>query len=233
MPKRQLRLPITTQSGRSIPRPALHISPAAWSRIERAYGSKIPISVRAQIKAATVKYLWLAKMERGAAPLKSAPGSVAALRKATDGLLDQLKDIQNCSGDVQSFVGHIIRQRLRLPHQQPLSDHLGGFVRDLSIFAAVLHAVDISSAAPIEQRKKRFEQIWAQDSQQDGRARVAWVRSVRTALKVSGLPAGISKLKDYPFVRLVRAIQNELPSEGRAFTIASLADAIYVAAHSN
>jgi hypothetical protein len=219
MPARQQRLPITT----GIPRPTFQISPVAWLRLEKAYGCKIPPAIRGRIEQVTIKYLWLADMERAAAPLKSAEVNVATIRKAADELLSRLKAVQDCASDVHSFLGHIIRQHLKLPSGRPLGDDLGGFVVDLEALASVLARIDVSGTP---------------DAQQNGQAWSNWALDIRTAMKEAGLPYGASKdttrsVSDSPFVQLVAALQQECPPGYRPFTeMRSLADAIYRASRS-
>jgi hypothetical protein len=217
MPAQQRRLPITT----GIALPPLQISPAAWLRIEKAYGCKIRPAVRDRIERLTIKYLRLASMEHAAAPLQSARVNVATIRKPAEKLLTKLKAVQDCDSDVHSFVGHIIRQNLKLSSRRPLGDDLGGFVGDLEKLVAVLARIDVSEAP---------------DAQQNGQAWPSWARDIRAVVKEAGLPHGVSKdtmrsASDSAFVRLVAALQLECPLGYRPFTqTRALADAIYRAA---
>ena len=214
MPAQQRRLPITT----GITLPTLQISPATWSRIEKAYGRKIQPAVRDRIERLTTKYLHLASMERAAAPLQSARVNVATVRSSAEKLLAKLKAVQDCDSDVHSFVGHIIRQNLKLSSRRPLGDDLGGFVHDLEKLVAVLARIDVSGAP---------------DAQQNAQAWSRWAREIRTVIKEAGLPHGVSKdttrsASDSAFVRLVAALQLECPPGYMPFTqMRPLADAIY------
>jgi hypothetical protein len=223
MPKRKLLLPNTIDPARplsSIPAPQLQFSPAVWARLESAYCCKIPVLIRRQIEEAGRNYVWLASMENEAKPFASAKNNVSAVRKTAAKLLQELRSIQDCDDDVRSFVGHLIRQRLKLPSQRPLGDHLGGFVRDLEVLAHTLADLDVSQS---------------RDGQKKGRAWAAWAMKIRAILKDAGLPHTVSKdtrsASDSPFVRLLAALQQVFPHRYRPFTqMRSLAEAICRAA---
>jgi hypothetical protein len=84
--------------------------------------------------------------------------------------------------------------------------------------------------------KKKLTIIEATGTQQEGAAWRNWVRKLVAILKKAKppRPAGVSKVSDYPLLRLVNALQNELPwgRKTSASSLRSLAEAIYDAARS-
>jgi hypothetical protein len=222
MPRHKLHLPTTTGTSK----PAFQMSAQAWTSVEKKYGNKLPDQIRIRIEDATLKYLWLAQMERGALPLTSARDIISAVHQAAQALLEQLKAIHDCDDDARSLVGHLLRPRIKLPNRKPLGDHLKGLVRDLEILNLALF--DTKAA------------VQTAGYQQKGQAWSAWVRNLRDILKEAGLPCGISKDRDTddsastasPFVRLVYQIQEDYPQERWRFKGArSLATAMYRAIH--
>src|SRR5215831_3503809 len=98
MPRRHLRIPITT----GIPRATFQLSLEAWARVETAFGRPIPTDTRGRIEEGTRDYLQLAAMEEKAAPLTFAFEEIAATRKAAQELIERLTAIHSCKSDVHS-----------------------------------------------------------------------------------------------------------------------------------
>lgn len=225
MPRKQLRLPVTT----GIAKPAFQMSPEMWARVEKKYRNKIPDPIRKRIEDAIVDYLWLAEMESGALPLTSARDIISAAHKNAEGLLTQLKAIQNCDSDAHMLVGHLLRPRVKLPNRKPLRDHLAEFLRDLEILNLALS----DTAANI--RSDTATDIQRAGYQQQGQAWNIWVRKLRNLLKEAGLPCGINRNIDtsaLPFVRLVYQLQEDCPQGDRRFKdTRALTLAMYRAIH--
>jgi hypothetical protein len=236
MPRSKLRLAVTT----GVSKPAFKMSSLAWALVEDQYGYKLAVDTRKQIENATLRHLWLDQMERAALPLTSATNILSAAQKSAQELLERLNAIDLKpnfdpdsepsiravrDGDAQSFIGHLLRSRLRLPRGPrgrsfALADHLGMFVRDLEALTLAMSDVH----ADVE----NF------GYQQEGQFR-DWVGDLRGILKNAELPCGISRnidTKPSPFVRLVYGIQGSYPQGAwrydneRALTLA-----IYAAIH--
>jgi hypothetical protein len=230
MPARVLRLPIATQKpnapgGRSsIPRPAINITPDAWTRIEKSsYRLKFSVAVRQQIEGAIVKYVWLAKIEQTAEPLAAAKKifrRISKLGPLVHQLLPDLWGITKCETDAHSLIRHKLGQLFRAPSQRPpFGDHLGSFIPDLAAFSDALNKIDTLETL---------------DCQQHGDAWSGWINDLTAIFQQAGLRAGVSKdtrcKEDSLFVRFVAALQKELPQDQllQPFTeLRSLADAIY------
>ena len=221
MPARLLRLPITS----SIPRPALNITPDAWTRIEKSsYRLKFSDALREHIERATVKYVWLAKMEDKAEPLAAAKEilrRISKLRPLVHQLLPDLRGISKCETDAHSLLRHKLGQLFRAPsqHRRPFGDHFGSFILDLAAFSEALNKIGTLETS---------------DCQQHGDAWSGWVNDLTAIIQQAGLRAGVSKdtrcKEDSLFVRFVAAVQKELPRDQflQPFTeLRSLADAIY------
>jgi hypothetical protein len=219
------------------------MSSPAWTLVEGKYGYKLAVNTRKQIEKATFVYLWLDQMERAALPRTSSTDILSAAQKSAQALLEQLNalDLKPTfhpdsepsasvkavrDGDAQSFIGHLLRSRLRLPRgprdrSLALADHLGIFVRDLEALILALSGVE----ADVENS----------EYQREGQAFRDWVRNLRRILKNAGLPCGTSRntdTKPSPFVRLVYAIQSCHPQEAwRYDKEKSLTLAIYAAIH--
>jgi hypothetical protein len=103
MPKRKTLLPVAT----GIAEPAFQMSRDAWARVEKKYRNKIPGPIRNRIKKAIVDYIWLRQMEIVALPLTCARDIISAAHDNAEGLLTQLKAIQNCDSDAHALVGYL------------------------------------------------------------------------------------------------------------------------------
>jgi hypothetical protein len=233
MPWYKPRLPVTT----GILKPAFQMSPETWARVETQYRYKIPDSIRERIGDAIVRYLWLVQMEHEAPPLTSARDIISAAYKDAEGLgkhlratVRQLKAIQSCDSDGHALVGHLLRQRVKLPNRKPLRDHLAELVRDLEIFVG---DVEILNAALFDAEAN----VQTAGYQQKGQAWNAWVRSLRVILKEADLPLGINRDNDAtpaPFVRLVYQLQAACPQGKWSFKDErALALAMYRAIHTS
>jgi hypothetical protein len=165
------------------------MSSLAWVLVEDQYGYKLAVDTRKQIENATLKHLWFDQMARAALPLTSATDILSAAQKSAKELLERLNAIDLKpnfdpdsepsiravrDGDAQSFIGHLLRSRLRLSRGPrgrsfALADHLGMFVRDLEALTLAMSDVH----ADVE----NF------GYQQDGQAFRDWVRDLRGILK--------------------------------------------------
>jgi hypothetical protein len=259
MPPRQPRIPVTT----GIPKSAFQFSSDSWLRVEKTYRKQIPSDVRDRIEEATRDYLWLLESEQKAAPMADASDEISATRKAAQALVERLTAIHDCKSDVHSFVGHLISQRLKLSTRWPLSDHLADLIRGLELLASALSEMDADGArqsalaetadARVERNgtaipmsretaksyasaayKAKAVALQSGGTQKEGDAWRGWVRKLQVILRQSNLPAGTSKSANYPLVRLVDAIQNELPKDRKISGrfLGSLADGIYQAVRS-
>jgi hypothetical protein len=231
MPRNKWRNPVTTR----ILKPAFQISPETWACVETQYRYKIPDSIREHIKEAIVRYLWLVQMEHEAAPLTSARDIISAASKDAEGLgrhlratVRHLQAIHNCDSDLHALVGHLLRQRIKLPKRKPLRDHLAELIRDLEILVC---DIEILNAALLNTKAN----VHTAGYQQKGQAWNAWVRSLRVILKEAGLPLSINRDKDAPsapFVRLVYQLQAACPQGKWSFKDErALALAMYRAIH--
>ena len=202
-----------------------------------------------------MNYLRLAEMEQKASPLASMTDEISATRKAADALLQRLQPIQGAATDVHSHIRHLVAQRLKLETRWPLGDYIKDVVDALGLLSSVLSELDAKGArdtvlaetadANIERNgtavqmprktarahasaayKTGMAALEAAGSQQEGDAWRTWVRRLRNILKEAGLSHGVSKAPDYPLLRLVGALNEELPKDRRKFSV-SLADAIY------
>jgi hypothetical protein len=168
-------------------------------------------------------------MEIVALPLTCAGDIISAAHDNAEGLLTQLKAIQNCDSDAHALVGHLLRRRVKLPNRKPLQDHLAELLRDLEILNLALS----DTAANI--RADTATEIQRAGYQQKGQAWNIWVRNLRNILKEARLPCGINRNIDtsaLPFVRLVYQLQEECPQGGWRFTkTPNLTLAMYRAIH--
>src|SRR5215471_1189569 len=143
MPVRQKKLPLATQAGRSpvigqpeyidigetacrpniiepgqppsfITPPKLEISLREWLIIERRYDEKLEPKTRAQLQAASAKYLYNAKMEHAALPLTLANDTFADLLKSACNFLKRLAPVQWCATDTHTFIRARLQPKLRL-----------------------------------------------------------------------------------------------------------------------
>jgi hypothetical protein len=218
------------------------------------------MDVRDRIEGTTINYLRLAEMEQKAPPPASAMDEISATRKAADALLQRLQPIQSAATDAQSFVRHLIAQRLKSEKRGALSDPIKDLVRALGLLSSVLSELDANGAhkaalietigahverngakgpMPRETAKKyastlyktKMAALQAFGTQQEGDAWRDWIRRLRNILKEADLPAGVSKSSVcYPLFRFVKALNEELPKDRRKLSD-SLADAIYDAIH--
>ena len=240
MPARILRLPIATQKPsnataieparprRSIPRPKLNITSAAWARLEKSSDRvKFLQVVREQIEAVAVKYLWLKKMEEEAEPLAAAKkilNKISKLGPLVRQLLPDLTAINSCETDAHALIRHKLSQHFHAPSRPPFGDHLSCFIPNLTAFADALN---------------RIGSLETTDCQQYGNAWKGWIIDLTTIIRQAGLRTGVSKdsrcKDDSLFVYFVLALQKELPQDQflQPFTDPrSLADAIYRARRS-
>jgi hypothetical protein len=240
MPRSKSLLAVTT----GVSKPTFRMSSRAWVLVEDQYGYKLAVDTRKQIENATLRHLWLDQMERDALPRTSATEILSAVQKSAQELLERLNALdlkpnfdpdskpsasvrRVRDGDAQSFIGHLLRSRLRLPsgprrRSFALVDHLGMFVRDLEALTLAMSDVH----ADVE----NF------GYQQEGQAFRDWVRDLKGILKNAGLPCGTSRnidtKKSLPFVRLVYGIQGTYPQWAwRYDNERALALAIYAAIH--
>jgi hypothetical protein len=190
------------------------------------------------------------------APLQaSARDEISETRKAADALLQRLQSIESAATDVHSIVRHLIAQRLKLETRGSLNDHIKDLVHALGLLSSVLSELDAKgardaalaetidanverngTAVPMPRKtakayasaayKTGMAALEAAGSQQEGDAWRDWIRRLRNILKEADLPHGVSKAQDYPLLRLVDALNEELPKNRRKFS-GSLADAIY------
>ena len=266
MPVRQKKLPLATQAGRSpvigqpkyidigetacrpniiepgqppsfITPPKLEISLREWLIIERRYDEKLEPKTRAQLQAASAKYLYNAKMEHAALPLTLANDTFADLLKSACNFLKRLAPVQGCATDTHTFIRARLQPKLRLPSQRLLGDQLSGFRRDLEAFIDAMNQVNFSPGPCSQEDAAKIKATWEVGVQMRGAAWDAWVNDVTTIIKQVRLPYGVMKgavphieRDSSQFVRLIAALQDQFPDEDfyKPFRkLPSIAEAIY------
>jgi hypothetical protein len=203
--------------------PAFNVDAVQWRRIEKAYGSSLPPSVRTQIVRATEAYVFLQSFEQTSEGLAKAKVILEAHDKAATRFFNELFAGPSAVSDAGVYAHYLIESNFK-------TSELRGEARGLDVFLNLLRAFHVACNASIKQLNNPSSPAF-----QVGNAWNVWIDRLAEILSEAKLPVSVrndrsksKSTKQLPFVLFVWELQARLPTECRhpAQSEAALADAL-------
>jgi len=208
MPRVVRKLPIAS-TGRA---PEINCTAEDWTRIERAYGDKLPGELRQQIVEATATFVTFEVFERTAEPLSWAIDRIQRVKKGAAQFYKALFEDPRHESDAHVYANHLMKRHFEEPRLST-ADMLNHVSRLLS---SVLVACNRS-----------LKEIETSDleSHREGDCWEQWIRRLTKALSAHQLPTGartdsdkMKKGSPSAFVSLVSELQKCAPLASRRHT---------------
>lgn len=203
----------------------INIDSAKWRQIEKAYGSSLSPTVRADIVRASEAFLFLESFERTPEPLAKVKVILEAHDKAATRFFNELFAGPTAVSDAGIYAHHLIEKNFKT---SPMGKNAAG----LDALLNLLRAFHIACNTSI----KQLNDASASSAFRKGNAWATWISRLTEILKAVKLPVAVRKDggskskrdKQSPFVSFVWELQKCLPAECRRHTQseAALADAL-------
>jgi len=202
----------------------INIDSAKWRQIEKAYGSSLSPTVRADIIRASEAFLFLESFERTPEPLAKVKVILEAHDKAATRFFNELFAGPSAVSDAGIYAHHLIEKNFK-------ASQLG---KDAGLDALLnlLRAFHIACNTSI----KQLHDASNSSAFRKGNAWATWISRLTEILKAVKLPVAVRKDggsksktdKQSPFVSFVWQLQKCLPAECQRHTQseAALADAL-------
>jgi hypothetical protein len=198
----------------------INIDSATWRQIEKAYGSSLSPTVRADIVRASEAFLFLQSFERTPEPLAKVKVILEAHDKAATRFFNELFAGPSAVSDAGIYAHHLIDKNFKAKDA------------GLDALLNLLRAFHIACNTSI----KQLNDASTSSAFRKGNAWATWISRLTEILKAAKLPVAVHKDggsksktdKQSPFVSFVWELQKCLPAECRRHTQseAALADAL-------
>jgi len=199
----------------------INIDSAKWQQIEKAYGSSLSPTVRADIVRASEAFLFLESFERTPEPFAKVKLILEAHDKAATRCFNELFAGPSAVSDAGIYAHHLIEKNFKAKGAAGLDALLN-----------LLRAFHIACNTSI----KQLNDASSSSAFRKGNAWTAWINRLTEILKAVKLPVAVRKDggskskrdKQSPFVSFVWELQKCLPTQCRRHTQSevALADAL-------
>ena len=204
MPRYKPRLPFANVGGGD---PELAITDSDWTRIEKAYGHKLPSELRSKIYDATWTFIALSDFEESAQPIAVARSRIKKIENAASILENAILEIPNGIGSgTAAYADHLISQNFR-------DTRINGKLKVIG--SVMVSVVDACRAASLQLGKQ------TNCAPRKGTAWLTWVHKIESVAKKHDLPTQARKDTDKaadissPFVKFLLELQFFLPKKYR------------------